>query len=172
MSTAHGEDTTSTSGVKRKMYDKLYDDGKQLTEEYMSLKNDVNELKKAGKILRMQIEKSEKKVEDFSKTLHDFLIVALQNVDEEDEDNTKIPESTLFKKKIKKMRKEVEGNWICPSCSKPVKPTVDGKVKKSHSKNNDCGGGGSDAKRTDSYHKEISKDINEDKKEKEKMESK
>jgi hypothetical protein len=47
------------------------------------------------KILRSQIEKSEKNVEDFSKTLHDFLIIAVQGIDQEDcEDDQKDDKTT------------------------------------------------------------------------------
>jgi len=156
------------SGVSVGMKRKLYEDGKQLTEEYMSIKNNLNELKRAGKILRSQIEKSEKNVEDFSKTLHDFLIIAVQGIDQEEcEDDQKNDKTTKIKSpklKIKKLRKEVEGSWICPSCSKPVKPTNDGKVKKTHSKNNACSGGGSDAIRTDNKKETLESDKKVDEK--------
>ncbi len=140
------EGTSSSSLLTQKR--KLYEDGKQLTEEYMSLKQDVIDMKRASKILRMSIEKSEEKVQNFSKTLHDFLSVALENVVEikehDQQDNEKLYQKTTKEAKIRKY-KEIPGNWICPSCSKPIKPTSEGKVKKTHSKNNMCTGGGLDA---------------------------
>jgi rubredoxin len=144
------EATSSSSLLTQKR--KLYDEGKQLTEEYMSLKKDVSEMKRASKVLRMSIEKSEEKVQNFSKTLHDFLSVALENVVEIEEDHQQDNEKQYQKKTTKETTirkyKEIPGNWICPSCSKPIKPTSEGKVKKTHSKNNMCTGRWARGKRT------------------------